>query len=116
MFEVSSPVKIVVDQNGEFTFVMSTGRQFDYSTPYRNILKDISSILECKAAVKLNLPPYEHGEDFVEGHMSIGQSTVKIYFEHALSYLSFSSDKRNCLEYILDEIRRHIKIVNNQSN
>ncbi len=85
--------------------VLWTGDAFDRSTPFRNMLTDIASVLNDEEPTSVELPDYHPGEDRVEGVLHFGDEQVGIYYEHSLSYLSLTSDDANTLNVIADRLQ-----------
>ncbi len=75
---------------------------FDFNFPFRPLLLFIRDcIKQQKNAVELILPAYGEFEDFIDGHITLGDRTIAVYFEHSLACLSFASDKREDLETLV---------------
>jgi hypothetical protein len=85
--------------------VLWTGNAFDRSTPFRDMLTDIASVLNDEAPTSVELPGYDACEDQVEGVLRFGDEQVGIYYEHALSYLSLMSDDATTLSMIADRLQ-----------
>ena len=79
---------------------MWTGDAFDYSTPFRDMLSDIATVLNMDAPTSVELPGYDASEDDVEGVLQFGDKKVGIYYEHSLSYLSLMHESANTLHQI----------------
>ena len=78
--------------DGGWDLVLWAGEPFDYSTPFREMLAGIAGILNLDVPASIELPTYEEYEDFVEGTLQFGDETIRIYYEHSLSYLVLMSD------------------------
>ena len=85
--------------------VLWTGDAFDYSTPFREMLTDIATVLNQEAPASVELPGYDAFEDDVEGVLRFGDHEIGIYYEHSLSYLSLTSDSPNTLHKIADRLQ-----------
>jgi hypothetical protein len=85
--------------------VLWTGNAFDRSTPFREILSDIASVLNDEAPTSVELPGYDASEDEVEGVLRFGDEQIGIYYEHSLSYLSLMSDDATTLNMIADRLQ-----------
>ena len=85
--------------------VLWTGNAFDHSTPFREMLADISAVLAREAPSSIELPPYRASEDHVEGVLRFGDEQVGVYYEHALSYLSLISSNATTLLRIADRLQ-----------
>jgi len=65
---------------------------FDFNFPFRPLLEFVRDRLtETSVSAELMLPEYIEFEDFVDGEMHLPDRRIGIYFEHSLSYVSFSS-------------------------
>lgn len=58
----------------------------------------------------LRLPAYSKDEDFIEGSLVLGSNTLRVYFEHARSYLSLSHPRKQVLADILDRLSPQIRL------
>ena len=85
--------------------VLWTGNAFDHSTPFREMLTDIATVLNRDAPTSVELPGYEAMEDDVEGVLKFGDESIGIYYEHSLSYLSLMSNSANTLNKIVDRLQ-----------
>ena len=63
------------------------------------------------ADVDLVLPPYEDGEDFIEGTLRFGAATLDIYFEYCLGYLSVMHADRAVLEDMVRRVQPYVTVV-----
>jgi immunity protein 50 of polymorphic toxin system len=104
MINLRSPLKIEPDTQGRWQLILCAGNAFDYTTPFRALLGDIAEALGQDSQNDLQLPPYEEGEDFVEGTLRFGSTTLRIYYEHSLSYLALTSDSEGTLRNVADRI------------
>jgi hypothetical protein len=77
------------------------GEAGDYGTPFRAALDGIVAILARSKPTHLQLPPYEDGEDFVEGQLRFGGAHLRVYYEHSLGFLALVSESSS----LLDEIK-----------
>ncbi|HZR74998.1 hypothetical protein [Bradyrhizobium sp.] len=85
--------------------VLWTGDAFDRSTPFRDMLSDIATVLNKEAPTSVELPGYKASEDDVEGVLRFGDEEIGIYYEHSLSYLSLMSANANTLNIIADRLQ-----------
>jgi hypothetical protein len=85
--------------------VLWTGNAFDRSTPFRDMLADIASVLNDEAPTSVELPAYDASEDEVEGVLHFGDEDIGIYYEHSLSYLSLTSDDATTLNMIAHRLQ-----------
>jgi len=75
----------------------------DFNFPFRPLLHFIAEHLKKKTgSAELNLPEYLEYEDFVSGELKLPDRSIGIYFEHSLSYASFSSNSQEDLELLED--------------
>jgi len=100
MIEVHCRPAIERHRKGGWELVLWTGNAFDPSTPFREMLSDISALLNREAPTSLELPDYQTREDDVEGELQFGNQTIRIYFEHSLSYLALISESELMLQKI----------------
>jgi hypothetical protein len=103
MIPVNWAPEIKLDQTGQWSLTLFTGDTFDYSIPFRDYLDRIVARLGPEAA--LRLPPREEYEDFIEGSLDWDGEHIRVYFEHSLAYLDFSSPERSVTEDLLARIR-----------
>jgi hypothetical protein len=106
MIDLHSPFKIEPDPQGGWQLILWVGDAFDYTTPFRALLGDIVEALGQDRQNDLQLPPYEIGEDFVEGTLRFGSAVLRIYYEHSLGYLALMSDSEAALRDAADRIQR----------
>jgi hypothetical protein len=85
--------------------VLWTGDAFDPSTPFRDMLAEIATVLSRDAPTSVELPGYDALEDEVEGVLHFGDDEIGIYYEHSLSYLSLMSHSANTLYRIADRLQ-----------
>jgi len=111
MIELHSPCEIKPDPEGGWQLILWAGHAFDYSTPFRAMLGDIAEALGQDRQNDLQLPPYEVGEDFVEGTLRFGNTSLRIYYEHSLSYLALNSDSEGILRNVADRIRTCVRSI-----
>ncbi|MCC8967104.1 hypothetical protein H8A95_33440 [Bradyrhizobium sp. Pear76] len=111
MIKLHSPLEIKPDPRGGWQLVFWTGNAFDYTTSFRALLDDITQALGQEAQHDLQLPPYEVGEDFVEGTLRFGSSSLRIYYEHSLSYLALMCDSARVLQDVADRLRASVQVV-----
>ena len=111
MIEVYSKPIIEPHRKGGWELVLWTGNAFDPSTPFREMLSDIASVLNRDAPTTIRLPGYEALEDDVEGELQFGDQAVRIYYEHSLSYLALMSDNAKTLSRIADRLRPMVALA-----
>lgn len=105
MIRVHSRPVIEPHRKRGWELVLWTGDAFDYSTPFRDILTDIATVLNTDAPTSVELPGYDASEDDVEGVLRFGDEQVGIYYEHSLSYLSLMSSSAHTLYKIADRLQ-----------
>jgi hypothetical protein len=105
VIKVASRPVIEPHHKSGWELVLWTGNAFDHSTPFRDMLADIASVLNDEAPTSVELPAYDACEDNVEGVLHFGDEQVGIYFEHSLSYLSLMSDDASTLNVIADRLQ-----------
>src|SRR4029077_12725666 len=98
------PLKIEPDPQGGWQLILWAGEAFDYTTPFRAVLGEMAEALGQDRRNDLQLPPYETGEDFVEGTLQFGSTTLRVYYEHSLSYLALMSDNEGTLRSVVDRL------------
>jgi hypothetical protein len=59
----------------------------------------------------MELPAYETCEDDVEGELQFGSQTIRIYYEHSISYLALISDSEPTLQKIADRLQPLLALV-----
>ena len=91
MIEVHSQPVIVRKPQGGWQLTFWMGEAFDYTTPFRKALNDMTETLSRGKASSVQLPEYEVAEDFVEGTLQFGGELLRVYYEHSVSYLSLST-------------------------
>jgi hypothetical protein len=111
MIELRSPLKIEPDPQGGWQLILWAGDAFDYTTPFRALLGDITEALGQDRQDDLQLPLYEVGEDFVEGTLRFGSTSLRIYYEHSLSYLALMSDSEVTLRDVADHIQGSVQVA-----
>ena len=100
MLTVNTAPVVSADQWSEWQLIFWLGDAFDYQTPFRAALDEIAFTLAQSKPTTIDLPDFAEGEDFVEGHLSFGGTTVSIYYEHSLGYLTLSNQDRRPLDEI----------------
>src|SRR3954453_351020 len=110
MIKLLPPLRVEPDPRGGWQLLLWAGDAFDYTPPSRALLGDIVEALGQDRQNDLQLPPYEIGEDFVEGALQFGSTRLGIYYEHSLSYLALMSDSVASLREAADRIQRSAQI------
>ncbi len=111
MIEVHCRPAIERHRKGGWELVLWTGNAFDTSTPFREMLGDIATLLNRDAPTSLTLPEPEAFEDEVEGELQFGNRTIRTYYEHSLSYLALMSDSEQILQKIADRLQPLLALV-----
>ena len=88
------------------------GEAFDYSTPFREIVREVVAILEQTAPVIIDLPPHHPDEDFVEGSIMFGDSSLRVYYEYSLGYLSIASASHDVLKDVASRVLPSVRLAN----
>ena len=107
---IHSRPRVEPASQGGWEFVLWLGDAFDYSIPFREALSSIASVVGDPTEVRLNLPPYDEGEDFVEGTLDVGEHVLDIYYEYSLGYLSLMSNDRSVLEFAAAKILPLVRV------
>jgi hypothetical protein len=105
MIKVHSRLVIEPHRKSGWELVLWTGDAFDYSTPFREMLTDIATVLNQEAPTSIELPGYDASEDDVEGVLRFGDEAIGIYYEHSLSYLALMSDSANTLRKVTERLQ-----------
>ena len=111
---VRSPLDVQADPQGGWQLIFWVGQAFDHATPFRTMLSDIAGALGQTAKRDLQLPPYEAGEDFIDGTLKFGKLQLRIYYEHSLSYLALMSDYERALRDAAKRVEPYV-VVTTQS-
>ena len=111
MIRLCAPPAIEHDSRRGWQLVLWAGNAFDYSTPFRAILADIVAVLREAAPTRIELPAYEHHEDFVSGTLRFGDTALPTYYEHALGYLALTSDTADPLQDLIERLRSHVVVT-----
>lgn len=77
----------------EFHLCLPFDAMFDFNFPFRPLLAFIAECLRRQSVTaEVKLPDYFEFEDFVTGEFIVDGHEIGVYFEHSLSYVSFSSN------------------------
>jgi hypothetical protein len=90
-------------EGGELVLWM--GQPFDYTTPFRGALAQITEALGPASVRCLQVPPPELYGDFVEGCFCYDGKLVEVYWEHSLSYLLLRTGDVGTLQGVANRIR-----------
>lgn len=109
---VHSPLTVKRETHDRYwEAVFWAGGAFDFYTPFRAVLRTVAEVLGQDADVDLLLPPYEDGEDFIEGTLRFGAATLDIYFEYCLGYLSVMHADRAVLDALVRRVQPYVTVV-----
>ena len=111
MIELRSPPTIESGHQGSWQLVLWAGTPFDYTTPFRSILADMAVALSQLVPSSIQLPAHEEHEDFVEGTLQFGDETLRIYYEHSLSYLTLTSDSEDTLRDVAVRLQTCVTVA-----
>lgn len=101
MIEVCTQPTINQEPGGDFQLCFWVLDVFNYDTPFRAMIAEAACALGRDPCTHVELPAYLEDEDFVEGTLVLETTSLRIYFEHARSYLSFSHYSKAALEDVL---------------
>lgn len=110
MIEVCSMPTIDQDPGGDFQLCFWVLDAFNYETPFRDMIAEVARALGRDPQKDLQLPVCIEDEDFIEGALVLEATSVRVYFEHARSYLSMSHPSRSVLADILERLRPQIHV------
>lgn len=110
MIQVLLPARIEPNPQYGWQFYLQMGEAFDKTIPFRDRLEDIRMLLSRSAPATLELPPYEAGEDFVEGSLRWGEAVIGVYYEYSLGYLVLLSAERAKLEDAVAQLRPELTV------
>ena len=111
MIEVRLPLEIQIDSQGGWQLMFFVLDAFNYSTPFRGMLANIADALGQDPKSDIQLPVYKSGEDFVDGVLRFGEAPLRVYDEHALSYLTLTSDDERILRDVAFRIETRVALI-----
>ncbi len=111
MINVCTQPTIEREPGGDFQVCFWVLDVFNYSTPFREMIADAVRALGRDPCEHVELPSYLEDEDFIEGAIILETARVRIYFEHARSYLSMAHPSASVLEEILEVLAPLIRIT-----
>lgn len=111
MIEVRAPLEIKADPQGGWELVFWVLNSFNYTTPFRAMLREIAEALGEDADGCLSLPAHVEDEDFVEGVLMFHETSLRVYYEHALSYLTLATGDREVLAAVAERIQPRIAVI-----
>lgn len=111
MIEVRTPLEIKPDPQDGWQLIFWVLDSFNYATPFRAMLVEIAETLGVDASGGLSLPDYVADEDFVEGTLMFHDASLRVYYEHSLSYLTLATDDRKLLTTAAERIQPRIALL-----
>ena len=111
MIEVRAPLEIKADPQGGWELTFWVLDNFNYTTPFRAMLGEISEALGQDPNSALSLPAYIAEEDFVEGALLFNEASLRVYYEHALSYLTLANADHEVLTAAVERIQPRITVL-----
>jgi len=110
MIEVSTPPTIDQEPGGDFQLCFWVLDVFNYDTPFRDMLAETTQTLGRDPNADLHLPCYSEGEDFIDGTLDLGSTELRVYFEHARSYLSITHTSKKILSNVLQQLQPRVRV------
>lgn len=110
MIEVCSLPVIDQEPGGDYQLCFWVLEVFNYNTPFRDMLVEATVALGADPGRDLDLPDYCEDEDFIEGSLALGTDVLRVYFEHARSYLSISHPNKHVMAGVLERVRPCIRL------
>ncbi|WP_140985697.1 hypothetical protein [Asticcacaulis tiandongensis] len=104
-------MEIEAAQFGGWQLTLWAGEACDYSIPFRAILTEIVNVLRKGDMAELKLPPFEDGEDFIEGIIRVREIELNIYYEYSLGYLALMNESREVLEHVFSELEPTVELI-----
>lgn len=111
MIKVEAPLEIKPHPQGSWALVFWVLDNFNYTTPFRAMLVEIAEALGEHPAHSLSLPDYIADEDFVEGTLLFDGASLRVYYEHSLSYLTLANTDRELLATVAQRVQPRIAIA-----
>jgi hypothetical protein len=75
------------------------------------MLADMAVALSQFAPSSIRLPAYEEYEDFIEGTLQFRDETLRIYYEHSLSYLALGSESEDTLRDVAVRLQSCVTVA-----
>lgn len=110
MIDVCSPPTIEQEPGGGYQLCFWVLDVFNYDTPFRQMVAEVACALGRDPREHIHLPARLEDEDFIEGTLVLEATSIRIYFEHARSYLSMSHASRDVLKDILKQLAPLIQL------
>ncbi|VWX54757.1 conserved hypothetical protein [Novosphingobium sp. 9U] len=111
MIEVRAPLEIRADGEAGWELVFWVLDSFNYTTPFRAILAEIAEALGQQPIHSLSLSDNTTDEDFMEGTLKFDGGPLRVYYEHALSYLTLGSVDRELLTKMAVRVQPRVILV-----
>ena len=111
MIEVGAPLEIKANPEGGWELVFWVMDSFNYTTPFRAMLVEIAEALGQHPIRSLSLPSYIADEDFIEGNLLFDGASLRVYYEHVLSYLTLANADRDVLATVAQRVQPQIAMV-----
>lgn len=111
MIEVRAPLEIKAVPQGGWELVFWVLDSFNYETPFRAMLVEIAEALAQNPIRSVSLPEYVADEDFVEGTLLFDEASMRVYYEHALSYLTLANNDREVLATVAQRVQPRIALI-----
>lgn len=105
MITLRSPLILKGLPPNRWELYFDVGELFSETTPFRDYLEQIRTVLAVEAPADLHLPPAQGYDDCVEGTLQWGGETFDIYFERALSYFTLAGADEAAMQRALTLIR-----------
>ena len=109
MITVHTLPNVELDSQGQWTLVLWASQAFDYDAPLRAIVDEIADLFR-DAGASVALPPWEPGEDFVDGRLVAGSHEFGVYLEYALGYIAFSSSEEAAMRGLEQRITPLVRL------
>ncbi|GLK42537.1 hypothetical protein [Novosphingobium resinovorum] len=111
MIKVEAPLEITPNPQGGWTLVFWVLDNFNYKAPFRAMLVEIAEALGQNPARSLSLPDYIEDEDFVEGTLLFEGASLRVYYEHGLSYMTLANTDYDLLMMVAQRVQPRIAIA-----
>jgi ubiquinone biosynthesis monooxygenase Coq7 len=104
VIELNSHLGVEASSGGG-KLVLWMGDPFDYTSPFRGALAQITEALGPESVRSLQVPPPEQFEDFVEGCFRFDGKLIEVYWEHSLGHMSLRVGDMGTLHDVANRIR-----------
>lgn len=106
MIAVHTLPSVKENEEGRWELTLWASPEFDYDAPMRAIVAQVANLFP-ETDHSIVLPPWEPGEDFIDGHMVAGRWEFDVYIEYALGYIAFYSPE----ETVMRELERRLSRI-----